>query len=306
MVEKDPFCCQTLRCNAKYFPDAVVLRRDIRSTSVQRALNAVNLSPSDIDLIAAGPPCQSFSISKIPKGGRSPADPRDALLWDFVRFLKKVRPPMMLFENVPGLLSKSGGLIFDSFLSRLRRLGYRTTHRILDAADYGVPQHRRRLFVVGTLSGNCLEFPDQTHGPNSLDVKIQPYVTIGDTLSNLPRSAPNGRTPMVTTRKRTRLAGIIPGSEWKHWRHRDRWDGPSRCITAHCRDEWIHPLEPRLASVRELAALQTFPNDYEFCGPLNASNNSKKSFQYRQVGNSVPVQMAKAIGSRLVQQLIDP
>jgi DNA (cytosine-5)-methyltransferase 1 len=79
---------------------------------VPHVLRTIGLGPSEIDLVSGGPPCQSFSISKIPKGGRRSDDPRDDLLWHFVRFVKRIRPRAFLFENVPGLLSKSQGKLF--------------------------------------------------------------------------------------------------------------------------------------------------------------------------------------------------
>jgi len=150
-----------------------------------------------------------------------------------------------------------------------------------------------------------IEFPVATHGPHGNDRSLSVYITIGETLSRLGENLPNQLLPGVTERRRRTLEKIVPGSEWRNWRHRDRWDRPSRCITAHCRSDWIHPLEPRPATVRELAALQSFPEKYLFCGPVNGPNDAKYNFQYRQVGNSVPVLMAKAIGNVLMQYVAD-
>jgi DNA (cytosine-5)-methyltransferase 1 len=303
LVEMDEFCCQTLRQNAsRYFPKARVLKKDITKLAVSDFLRTVELSPSEIELVAAGPPCQSFSISKIPKGGRSSRDPRDRLPFHFVRFVRRIRPRMFVFENVPGLLSKSKGRVFNELVRSLRSLGYNVNYDVLNAADYGVPQIRKRLFVVGSLDSEPIQFPHPTHAPAGNGNSLPPYITIGETLLKLTPNLPNQRLPKNTLRKKKLLARMRPGSEWKHWRHRDSWEQPSRCITGHCRDDWIHPVEPRAATVRELAALQTFPNDYVFCGPFNAPNNSEFQFQYKQVGNSVPVGMARAIGKSLIRR----
>ncbi len=305
LVECDRYCCETLRHNAsRYFPKATIIQKEMRRLTIPRLLTLTGLRRSEIDLVSGGPPCQSFSICKIPKGGRSSSDPRDALLGQFVRFVRKIRPSVFLLENVPGLLSKSGGQVFHDFLKNVSRAGYHTIHNVLNAADYGVPQVRWRLFVIGSLTNDDeLDFPAPTHGPGGRQSDLLPYVTIGKTLSQLTRDMPNQRFPKNTAKKVRILERIQPGSEWKHWRHRDKWSDPSRCLTAHCRDDWIHPLEPRAASVRELAALQTFPKDYVFCGPFNAPNNSEFGFQYRQVGNAVPILMAKAIGEILMEHL---
>jgi len=304
LVERDPYCCQTLTSNGpRYFPHARILQKDIRRLSSRKLLTAAGISRSSVDLISGGPPCQSFSICKIPKGGRSDTDPRDRMLKHFLRLTKMIRPPVFLLENVPGLLSKSGGRIFQDLLRSFRSLGYQTVHSIVNAAEFGVPQIRKRLFVMGSLDNlEAPLFPRPTHG-SIRGPGIRPYVSIQDAISRLSPRSPNQRIPINRREKRKLLSTLRPGSEWKHWRHRDRWDGPSRCLTAHCRDEWVHPLEPRAGSVRELASLQTFPSNYAFCGPFNAPNNSRDSFQYRQVGNSVPVLMAKAIGSALISSV---
>jgi DNA (cytosine-5)-methyltransferase 1 len=305
LVERDKYCCETLQNNSsRHFQSAQIIQKDIQRLFVPRFLELTGLSRSRIDLISGGPPCQSFSVCGIPKGGRSPRDPRDALLSHFVRFVRRIRPAVFLFENVPGLMSKSNGRIFNAFLKSFSRIGYSTTYRVLNAADYGVPQSRRRLFVLGSVPDlGELDFPPATHGPGGMNHGLIPYVTIRDSLSPLSSSLPNQRVPRNTRLKAKMMRGIRPGSEWKHWRHRDRWNGLSRCLTAHCRDEWIHPVEARAGTVRELASLQTFPVDYVFCGPFNAPNNSELSFQYRQVGNSVPVLLAKAIGESLISHL---
>jgi len=146
-------------------------------------------------------------------------------------------------------------------------------------------------------------FPEATHGSRKNDKNLLPYVSIAKAFSGLSSDLPNTRIPINRKEKRELLKRIKPGSQWKNWRHRDLWNDPSRCLTAHCRDDWVHPREPRAASVRELAALQTFPNTYVFKGPFNAPNNSPNSFQYRQVGNSVPVLMAKVIGTAMIDSI---
>jgi site-specific DNA-cytosine methylase len=161
---------------------------------------------------------------------------------------------------------------------------------------------RRRLFVLGCVDGHRIDFPSPTHSLGAED-GLLPYTSIAHTLFGLRSGLPNSQIPKNTDEKKLLLARMKPGSHWIHWRHRDRWDQPSRCLTAHCRDEWVHPLEPRSASVRELAMLQTFPKRYVFRGPINSCNNSEYSFQYRQVGNAVPARMAKVLGRTLVGHL---
>jgi len=305
LIEIDEYCCETLRYNApKYFPDAVIFQRDITKLDVKEVLNAIHTKADDIDLIAGGPPCQSFSISKIPKGGRTLDDPRDNLFLHFVRFVKEIRPKVFLMENVPGLLNKADGEVFRRVLGAFRSIGYTLNHKVLNAADYGVPQIRKRLFILGSRDGRTLRFPEPTHSkiqPNLMG--LPPYVTIRQAFSILTPDMPNQELPRHTPKKIQKLASLPPGSSWRNWRFRDAWDKPSRCITGHCRDDWTHPGEPRAGTVRELATLQTFPTDYVFRGPIMAMNYVRFQFQYRQVGNSVPVLLAKAIGSAILKQL---
>jgi DNA (cytosine-5)-methyltransferase 1 len=307
MIEVDPYCCQTLRANApKYFPRAKIIEADIAGLEPDDVLEEAGLHGEEVALISGGPPCQSFSIAKIPKGGRLPDDPRDCLFLHFVRFVREIRPKAFLMENVPGLLNKAGGEVFRRVLDSFGRLGYGLNYGVLNAADYGVPQIRKRLFILGSRDGRPFRFPVPTHAPAGNPLGLPRYVTIREAFSKLTPDMPNQEMPRHTPKKIQRLAGLQPGSPWRHWRFRDSWDGPSRCITGHCRDDWVHPEEPRAGTVRELATLQTFPTDYVFHGPVMALNSSKFHFQYRQVGNAVPVLLAKAIGEAIIGQLRQP
>ncbi len=304
LVEIDKYCCQTLRYNAsKYFPDAKVFHRDITKLDVQKVLKSIHMEKEQIDLIAGGPPCQSFTIAKIPKGGRSLDDPRDNLFLHFVRFVREIRPKAFLMENVPGLLNKADGEIFKRVLNAFSSLGYKLNPQILNSVDYGVPQIRKRLFILGSRDGLFLRFPDPTHSPVNNLVGLPLHVTIRQAFSKLTPDMPNQDMPRHTPKKIEKLASLAPGSAWKNWRFRDDLDKPSRCITGHCRDDWTHPQEPRTGTVREVATIQTFPTDYVFKGPIMALNYVKFQFQYRQVGNAVPVLLAKAIGTSILEQL---
>jgi len=304
MVEIDPYCCQTLRANApKYFPQARIYEADISSLEPIDVLRETGLQAQLVDLISGGPPCQGFSIAKESKGGRSLTDPRDCLFLHFVRFVNEIRPRAFLMENVPGLLSKAGGRVFRRILRSFNDIGYTVNHFVLNSADYGVPQIRRRLFLLGSRDGVMLKPPVPTHAPLPVPYGLRPYATIREAFSILRSDMPNQDPPRHTAKKIAKLKAIKPGSAWNGWRYRDRLDSPSRCITGHCRDDWVHPEEPRTGTVRELASLQSYPTDYVFCGPIMALNSSKFHFQYRQVGNSVPVLLAKAIGEAIIAQL---
>ena len=129
--------------------------------------------------------------------------------------------------------------------------------------------------------------------------------TIGEAFSTLSPEMPNQERPRHTRAKIERLAKIKPGSAWEGWHFRDTMDRPSRTVTGHCRDDWVHPTENRGGTVREMATLQSFPNDYVFKGPIMAMNFVKFNFQYRQVGNAVPVLLAKPVGQSILKRVRD-
>lgn len=305
LVDNDHYCCETLRANReKYFPAATIFECDIIELDPSEVLEKCSVKKEDITLIAGGPPCQGFSIAKTSKGGRHIEDPRNSMFLHFAKFVKEIEPKVFLLENVPGLTNMEEGKVLDYILKHFRSLGYAVNHRILNSADYGVPQLRRRLFLLGFKGSQPLRFPAPTHSPHANNLRGLPkYRTIRDAFSELTPDMPNQEMPRHTKKKVKRLAGIEPGSHWQGWHFRDTMDRPSRTVTGHCRDDWVHPVENRTGTVRELAALQTYPNDYVFMGPIMALNYVKYNFQYRQVGNSVPVLLAKAIGESIIQQL---
>lgn len=138
-----------------------------------------------IDLVVGGPPCQAYSTV----GKRLIDDPRGKLFTEYARVLKELRPSVFIFENVTGLLSMQKGKLFDEILSMFRELGYKVNYNVLNAADYGVPQHRERVIVVGSLISESYEFPEPSH----TDLKSANlfsgcfrHLTIADALSDLP------------------------------------------------------------------------------------------------------------------------
>lgn len=305
LVEIDHHSCETLRANRKkYFPRAKIFERDIIELDPTEVLEKLRLKKKDVTLIAGGPPCQGFSIAKTSKGGRQIEDPRNSMFLHFAKFLREIEPTVFLMENVPGLTNMEKGKVLDYILKHFGDLGYEVNHDVLNSADYGVPQLRRRLFILGFKGDRVLQFPAPTHSPHANNLLGLPkYRTIRDAFSELTPDMPNQEMPRHTAKKVKRLAGIKPGGQWQGWHFRDTMDRPSRTITGHCRDDWVHPVEHRAGTVREMAALQTYPNDYVFKGPIMALNYVKFNFQYRQVGNSVPVLLAKAIGKSIIKQL---
>lgn len=157
-------------------PEVEMINCDIRELTEERITEALN--GQTVDLIVGGPPCQSYSTA-----GKRQMDGRANLFMEYKRVLQIVRPIAFVFENVTGILSMDGKKLFQQVQDEFRSLGYEVKHQVLDAADYGVPQHRERVILVGFRNGNPFEYPVPTHGPQ----RQQPYVTLQDAIGDLPR-----------------------------------------------------------------------------------------------------------------------
>ena len=318
-IEKHAF--STYKTN---HPEVCAFRQDIRTVSGKAFLP---LSPSHtIDLLAGCPPCQGFSslTNKYAKD-----DPRNELILEFGRLIKEIQPRAVMMENVPGLASK-GKLLFDQFLAVLSTLGYIYNHAILQTADYGLPQSRRRLVL---LAGKGLEIPlpEATHGPHSSTKKE--YRSIRTVIGNMPRpvtlqdSLKQGGPQVfnwhvvrnLSDRNKVRLSYAQQGKTWKGIPegvrpacHKNEnagfqnvygrmcWDQPSPTITGGCttfsKGRFGHPDESRTISVREAALLQTFPPDYVIDTPF-------MDHACDIVGNALPCDFAEIMARQVYGKL---
>ena len=301
-----------------------------------------------VDLVVGGPPCQGFSSA----GLQNPNDPRNGLFIAFLRVVEYFRPRMFLFENVPGFAKLLDGAWVDAIVKRFTELGYQLHEidpksdspadsiRLLDAAMYGVPQHRKRFLLVGWLPGkvaNDFEWPKPTHGPRTGNE----FVTAGEALSDLAflrggwecHSYPNApeTTFQRTRRKNSRvlfnhLATKHRPATVKMYRHigqgctirdvpedlrsgkqtmsRLRPDACSKVVLA-LPDDLVHYQRHRIPTVREMARLQGFDDDFVFLGKRTTSDANRRVDvpQYTQVGNAVPPLLAKAVGVAMMRAL---
>jgi DNA (cytosine-5)-methyltransferase 1 len=282
-------------------------------------LRPKGVSPSWVpDLMAGGPPCQPFSSS-----GKMLAfeDPRGRLFEHFVRLAGDLRPKLILFENVRGLVTARGPrgepgeairLVKDAF----EGIGYATTFALLNAADYGVPQRRVRCFMMATRCTDLPTFPEPTHAEtttNSLfDVRL-PWVSLADLLAILP---PPSEEEIVrpTPRLAEQLEQVPDGSGLKsagareatrpggHWGYRQGTfiadlKQPARTITASASQDWVRLPDRSLRrlTLRECAAIQGFPEQWQFDGTL--------ATRFRLVGNAVPVTFGRVLGHALLSAL---
>lgn len=320
-VERDPWCVQTLAANRKAFRSTklALLPQDVRYVSPGRLLTEGGLKHGQVALLCGGPPCQPFSYGG---GRRGLKDPRGLLVDEFLRLLEGVRPELFLFENVPGFADvpvHSRGTttpMVEWFVRKCSQLGYAVTWGLVDAADYGAPQHRERFVALGCRRGCPPSLPPPTHGPKG----YRHYVTVRSALRGLDGRTHDAGALPFSERMRRVLEHVPPGGNWRDlpeplrsramgaalrarggktgfWR-RLSWDEPSPTVVGrpdHRKTCLCHPDETRPLTVREAARLQGFPDWWRFEGPVRA--------RYRQVGDAVPVQLARALAASLAEHL---
>jgi len=161
-------------------PNIKLYNCDIKDFGIKNLTNDLDIKKGDIDIIIGGPPCQAFSSV----GKRLKDDPRANLFREYYRVLKEVSPNIFLFENVRGLLSIRDGELFKEIVELFESLNYHITYKILNSADYGVPQIRKRVIIIGTKSDKKFIYPPMTH--SNTDKNLKPYLTLSDAIGDLP------------------------------------------------------------------------------------------------------------------------
>lgn len=352
--------------------------------------NDIPCKSGEVDLVIGGFPCQGFSIAN---KNRSMDDERNFLYLEMLRIIKDKQPKFFVAENVKGLLNIQKGEVIKMIVNDFAKLGYKVDYKLLNAADYGVPQQRERVIIIGNRLGIDNIFPTQTHvNPTQTQndnlfsnvQKLKPYKTVQESiefLQNIPIQNDSVKEYILVNQEKiynhiasTSVHDKFWGRKYNvnqhdicdylkyyrnkagistkkvdehfgykhtagHWFRKDNnsgsipkpsdwwelkkllnfddkydkevttfiekdikfeqslrisnWDTASDTITATSPE--IHPNKERRLSARECAILQTFPNDFIFCGKLNSI--------YRQIGNAVPVLLAKKIGECIMKQL---
>jgi DNA (cytosine-5)-methyltransferase 1 len=197
-VELDSSCCETLRTN---FPALPIIEGDLNNISSNDILEAAKLKPLECDVVIGGPPCQSFSLAGKRMGMD---DPRGKLILEFARVVRDTLPKTFVLENVKGMANWAGGKAIDAVLNEFtdpisydsKKYTYELSYKVLKASDYGAPQHRERLFIIGNRVGNKFVFPEPTHHNESeysndlFKSDLKPYVTVKDAILSLPSASP--------------------------------------------------------------------------------------------------------------------
>lgn len=280
------------------------LLADVEKLSGSELLEAAELEK--LDVLAGGPPCQPFSIAGKKLGWD---DPRGHLVNEFVRIVSEVKPKAVLFENVPALARAHDGEVLNKLVLDLENCGYTVASGILNSADYGVPQARKRLIVLAINSVEFFPFPPLiTHSANG-HLFGEPHVTCKEAIDDLPNvtdpashSIPNHEPTDHTPAMLEVFANLKPGRRDPGSYH-DRLHPDRPAYTLRAGSGNFSPLRPvhykydRVITVRESARLQGF-NDH-FMWP----DSLARLQQYRQVGNAVPVPLARAIGEHLAHIL---
>lgn len=314
-VENDPHACATLAAN---HPEVAIYQRNIQDISGHEL--RVDATTKDIDLLVGCPPCQGFT-SLTAKYRRT--DPRNNLIHEMARLVKEIQPRAIMMENVPGLAQR-GKALLDRFCADIKVLGYLPEMAVLQVADYGVPQYRRRLVLLAG-RGFAIPMPAATHDREGQQGRSQ-WRTVRKTLQRMTTvpltlhearkrgGASQANWHVVRTlsiQNRLRLQHARPGGNWSDIPEalrppchqgkyrgfpnvygRMAWDAPAPTITGGCttlsKGRFGHPEEDRTISVREAALLQTFPLNYQFDTPFmdHACNI---------IGNALPCVFAEVV-----------
>ncbi len=237
------------------------------------------------DIVIGGFPCQGFSVANT---SRNPSDSRNRLYIEMLRIIKQKKPKYFLAENVKGILSLDQGKVIQLILTDFEKAGYDVKYSLLNAADYGVPQKRERVFILGMkkrLGTRILFPPPPTHfDPDSSSLLgLKPWVTIGEALREIPDPDESSKLPNHSYSKYKLRFNNYLGHRWVDPKK------PAPTITARGDERGgvvviHHPNNKRRMTARELAIVQAFPKEFEFCGSQTSA--------YRQIANAVPPLLA--------------
>ena len=310
-VEIDPTAAATYRLN---HPDTKIIVSDIRKLTGPRLLEQVGLERGKLSLLTGCPPCQGFSALRTRRKGVKEPDRRNELIFEILRLVRSIRPQALILENVPGLISDQR---FAKFCAGLSSCGYSYDHAILNAADYGVPQRRKRLVLLALRDQRSVP-------PDWASSTCSDNQTVRDTISALPTAGQSGdklhdfpERRSAAMMKRISLTPKDGGSRrdipeemvcpchvkndgYSDVYGRMSWDQVSPTITSGCsnpsKGRFLHPEENRAITLREAALLQTFPPGYQF------ELSRGKEQVARQIGNAFPPMLIKPIARKLTER----
>jgi len=321
--ELNQWASETYRRN---HPETILLEEDIHGITPSRILKLAKARP---DLVAGGPPCQGFSMA----GKRSIYDPRNHMFFEFIRIVRELKPRFILAENVTGLLTFMKGRVINKIEKELKSIGYKVSKRIINSADFGVPQIRNRLFIFGDLN--------QSSDISSLKIPKSKWVTVKQAIGDLDflnsgessykymKQAKTLYQKMMRERSQVlhnhkaskhsqkiidRFSCIKPGMKYKDLKCETKTKKrnqmrifPNKPINTinTIPDDYIHYLLNRTLTVRESARLQSFKDKYIFLGQRTTGGKRRRVEcpQYTQVGNAIPPLLARGLGKWVLDQI---
>jgi DNA (cytosine-5)-methyltransferase 1 len=312
-IENNPIMVETLKDNKV---SKNLICDDIAKASNSLISKAIGLKKNEVDLVLGGPPCPAFSKSRFYRKDMSHGtnDESFETVKEYFRVVEGFMPKVFVFENVNTFAAKRQNGALEYVLQRAKELGYHTTYKVLNAADYGVPQKRERLIIVGTKSKNKFQFPEKTHrsidDEDLLNSHLPLWRTAGDAINDLDTKKHESDLPghFAGGKDHELLKEIPPGDNYLFftkergnknpkfkWRSR-YWsfllklspNKPSWTIQAR-RSNNMGPFHwrSRILTIDEVKRLQTFPDDFMLSGSIEN--------QWRQIGNAVPPKLAEAI-----------
>lgn len=298
---------------------AIFLNKDIGSLEATTIMDL--FGNASVKILVGCAPCQPFSTYN---NGDRKKDDKWRLLYRFSELISKIQPDIFSMENVPALKCFDNGRVLHDFVLSLEKIGYHVSENVVYCPDYGIPQHRKRLVVLGSKHGQIELIPPIC--------KTKSYKTVRDTIKYLPPITagevcdldPLHRAARLSEKNLERIRESKPGGSWRDWKSnlvakchqkntgstfgsvygRMNWDEPAPTITTLCfgygNGRFGHPEQDRAISLREAALLQTFPFDYQFVKP---GEKYITKVIGRQIGNAVPVDLGRVIAKSIKKHI---
>lgn len=315
-MDYDVYCIETLKRNWK---KDVILHEDVAKLSGEKILKLCNVKKKDVDLVVGGPSCQPFSRSNEGKR-KGIKDARGLMIFEFGRIVREMRPKAFIMENVMGLLSSNEGRDFKKLLDFYKKLNYHVFHKVLNATEYGVPQKRKRLFLIGFRKKTDFEFPKTTHGDGK---RLKPFVTTKDVIGDLDEKIIHDSKKTIGGKHGHLLNDIPPGKNYIYY---TRAGGHKKPLFKDVSKFWtfllkLDPNEPsttiqaqpwdsvgpfhwnnRRLSLSEIKRIQDIPDEYFISGE-KGTGNEYGSPAWMQIGNAVPPKLAEVVARQVIKHL---
>ena len=313
-VEIEEYACDTLRLNN---PQKTIIgpphySGDIREVNLESLRDALGIEMSEIEVLVGGPPCQPFSAASMQrylkvddkykrKGFKD--DNLGTLLWEYLRLIESISPKCFIVENVPDFISGENKQEYELFIQRVKSSGYQTNTKVLLTSDFGVPQNRKRAFIVGWKKnlGTDFSYPEKTHFSKPVDGEKK-KIGVAQAIYGLDTNCINHITRNHKPESLERYKTLAVGKREPKGRV-DRLNPlmPGKTVIAGGKQgggrSHLHPFEARTMSPRESARIQTFPDDYIFTGSIGR--------QFTQIGNAIPPLIGEILGRQIGRLLFD-